>query len=80
MSQNRFNQYNNRTLITGIKDSKDLEERVERCKERGYEEVGRHDYFTVDKFFTRRRVFQSTRESHKVTVVMQKIEKGETNQ
>ena len=78
MSQNRFNKFNNRTLITGIKDSKDLEERVERCKERGYEEVGRHAYYTVDKFFTRRRVFQSTRESHKVTVVMQKIDKGDT--
>ena len=75
-----FNRFTGRTTITGYRGSKDLEERVERCKERGYEEVGRHDYFTVDKFFTRRRVFQSTRESHKVTVVMQKIEKGETNQ
>lgn len=74
MSGNRFNQFNNRTLITGIKDSKDLEDRVQRCKERGYVEVGRHAYYTVDKFFTRRRVFQSTRECHKETVVMQKAE------
>ena len=80
MSQNRFNQFNNRTLITGIKDSKDLEERVERCKERGYEEIARHEFTTVENQFTKRRVFQSTWENQKVTVVMQKIEKGETNQ
>ncbi|QBL97948.1 hypothetical protein EauM23_00055 [Exiguobacterium phage vB_EauM-23] len=71
--------YNGRTTITGYRGSQDLEERVNRCKERGYEEVARHEFTTVEKQFTKRRVFQSTYENQKVTVVMRKIE-GEEQQ
>lgn len=70
-----FNRFTGRTTITGYRGDKDLEDRVERCKERGYEEIGRHEFTTVEKQFTRRRVFQSTWENQKVTVVMEKIDK-----
>ena len=70
-----FNRFTGRTTITGYRGYKDLEERVERCKERCYEEIARHEFTTVEKQFTRRRVFQSTWENQKVTVVMEKIDK-----
>ena len=66
--------YNGRTTITGYRGDKELEERVERCKERCYEEIARHEFTTVEKQFTRRRVFQSTWENQKVTVVLRKVQ------
>lgn len=69
----------NLTTITGYKNSDDLAERVARCVERGFVEVGRSDHTTVGKHFDTRRRFRYTEEYLKQTVYLRKIER-ETNQ
>lgn len=74
-----FNAHTNLTSITGYKNSDDLEQRVERCIESGFVEVGRADHTTVGKYFDTRRRFRYTEEYLKQTVYLRRIEK-ETNQ
>lgn len=74
-----FNAFTNLTRITGNKGEPELEQRVERCAERGYMEVGRSTSTSVGKVFDDRGRFRYTEEFVKETVYMRKIEK-ETKQ